>query len=324
MVKISFLLVFVSIVVLPVIACAEGVKMEKLSYGGWPNCVKLSNGEIELVATTDVGPRIIRFGFAGGQNLFKEYGEMMGKTGGDEWMIFGGHRLWHSPEEKPRTYWPDNNPVEAEWDGKTLKLVPPPETDNGVQKEIELTMNPNKNEVTVLHRIINLNPWAIELAPWALSVMAQDGRAIFPQEEFRAHTGYLLPARPIVLWHYTNMADPRWVWGAKYIQLKQDPSSDTPQKMGFLNKQGWVAYYLNGELFVKKYDAVADAPYPDFGCNTETFTNEDMLEVETLGPLTKLDKDGGNVEYTEVWALHKVEVSEDEASIDAKILTLVK
>jgi len=309
---------------LSMVAHAEGVEMEKTSYGGWPNCVKLTNGKIELIATTDVGPRIIRFGFVGGQNLFKEYEAMLGKTGGDEWLLYGGHRLWHSPEEKPRTYWPDNDPVESEWDGKTLKLVPPPETANGIQKEIEVTLDPQANKVRVLHRITNLNVWTIELAPWSLTVMAQGGRAIFPQEPFIAHTDYLLPARPIVLWHYTNMADPRWTWGEKYIQLKQDPAKAVPQKVGILNKQGWGAYALKGDLFIKQFDVNPDAAYPDYGSNTETFTNEDMLEAETLGPLTTLAANGGNVEHVEVWSLHKVDVGEDEAAIDAKVLPLIE
>jgi hypothetical protein len=311
--------------VIPGIASAEGVKMEeKVSYGGWPNCIKLSNGQIELVATTDVGPRIIRFGFVGGQNLFKEYKEMLGKTGGKEWMIYGGHRLWHAPEAMPRTYWPDNDPVKTAWDGKTLKLIPPAEKGNGIQKEIEVTMDPKANLVKVLHRIINVGPWDIELAPWALTVMTVGGRAIYPQEEFRPHPDYLLPARPLTLWHYTTMGDPRWTWGNKYIQLKQDPTATTKQKIGFLNRQGWVAYYLKGELFIKRYEAVPNATYPDFGCNTETFTNEEMLEVETLGPLAKVAANGGKAEHTEVWSLDKVDVGEDEASIDAKVLPLVK
>ena len=29
-----------------------------------------------------------------------------GKTGGSEWHIYGGHRLWHAPEVMPRTYYP--------------------------------------------------------------------------------------------------------------------------------------------------------------------------------------------------------------------------
>ena len=85
--------------------------MEKVEYKGWSNCVRLSNDLVDLIATTDVGPRIIRFGFVGGENEFKEYEDMMGQTGGDEWRTYGGHRLWHAPEVQPRTYFPDNAPI---------------------------------------------------------------------------------------------------------------------------------------------------------------------------------------------------------------------
>ena len=297
--------------------------MEKKAYGGWPNCITLSNGKIEAVVTTDVGPRVIRLGFVGGQNLFKEYEDMLGTTGGDEWKIYGGHRLWHAPEAKPRTYALDNVPVEFEWDGTTLRLTPPFEADNGVQKEMLITMDPDENKVTVLHRITNESAWDITLAPWALSVMAQTGRAILPQEPFVSHQDKLLPARPLVLWNYTNMSDPRWTWGEKYVQLQQDPNNTQPQKIGIRSTLGWVAYALNGDVFIKRYPVHPDAEYPDYGSNTETFTNEDMLEVETLGPLTNLEADGGSVEHTERWYLFKADVGTDDEAIDATLMPLV-
>lgn len=297
--------------------------MEKVSFGGWPNCLKLSNSRIELIATTDVGPRIISFGFAGGQNLLKQYPDQLGKTGGDAWRIYGGHRLWHSPEDSKRTYSPDNNPIEYRWDGKTLKLISPVEPATGIAKEIEITMDKKDAVVNLVHRLINKNLWDIKAAVWSLTVMAPKGRLILPQEPFRPHPEYLLPARPIVLWHYTNMKDLRWIWGKKYIQLRQDPAAETNQKAGILNKLGWGAYWLNGELFVKKYTYQPDAVYPDMGCNTETYTDADMLEFETLGSLTTIAADGGRLEHIEQWSLFKADVSEDEQSIDKKVLPLI-
>ena len=38
------------------------VKVEKMEYKGWRNSYRVSNGEVELVVTGDVGPRVIRFG----------------------------------------------------------------------------------------------------------------------------------------------------------------------------------------------------------------------------------------------------------------------
>ena len=162
----------------------------------------------------------------------------------------------------------------------------------------------------------------MELSPWALTVMTQGGRAILPQEEYRSHPEYLLPARPLVLWHYTDMHDPRWIWGTKYIQLKQDPDAETKQKIGIRNSPGWAAYYLNGDLFLKRCGLDSDANYQDFGCNMEVYTDPDILEVETLGPLASLQPDAA-VEHVEQWSLHKVEVGEEESEIDEKILPLV-
>jgi len=305
-------------------AVGAEVTMQKKEYGGWPNCVALSNGKIELVVTTDVGPRIIRYGFVGGQNLLNEYPDLLGKTGGDEWRIYGGHRLWHAPEAKPRTYEPDNFPVKHEWNGSVLRLTQDTEKSTGIQKQMEISLNDQTGQVTILHRLTNRNPWTVELAPWALSVMAKSGRAIYPQEAFRAHTDYLLPARPLTLWHYTDMQDPRWTWGTKYIQLRQDPKAKTPQKVGFRNTPGWAAYTLNGDVFIKRFPYTEGASYVDYGCNTETFTNEDMLEIESLGPLVKLDADGGVVEHVEEWSLFKAEIGKEETAIDAKLLPLLQ
>jgi len=88
------------------------VQIEKVPYAGWLNCYRMTNGAVEIVVTSDVGPRIMRYGFVGGQNLFKEYPESLGQSGEAEWQLRGGHRLWAAPEQHPRTYAPDNGAVE--------------------------------------------------------------------------------------------------------------------------------------------------------------------------------------------------------------------
>jgi hypothetical protein len=296
--------------------------MEKVYYGGWPNCVRLTNGRVELIATTDVGPRIIRFGFVGGQNLFKEYKEFAGLIGGEEWRLYGGHRLWHAPEAMPRTYTPDNSPVAFTFEGNTLKLSQIVEAGTGIEKQIEVTLDEKEDRVSLVHRLINRNMWGVELAPWCLSVMAQGGRAIIPQERFIPHTEELLPARPLVLWYYTNMADPRWKWSTKYIQLHQDSTNPKPQKIGLRNSLGWAAYQLGEDLFLKRFPFDDTANYLDFGSNNEIFTNDAMLEVESVGALTRLAP-GAQVEQKEAWYLFKQKVGEDDASIDAGLLPLV-
>ncbi len=305
------------------------ISVEKVSYGGWNNCYRMSNGEVELIATSDVGPRIIRFGFVGGENEFFENKSQLGKVGGTDWRIYGGHRLWVAPEASPRSYFPDNQPVEVKIEGATLKLTAPPELDPSfkvnvsVQKEIRVTMHPD-GHVTLLHGITNVGLWPVELAPWSLSVMPPKGRAIVPTPDPRPHPQALLPVRPMAVWSYTNLADPRWIWGKKYIVLKQDPERREPQKLGVGNEKGWAGYARAGHLFLKLFNYVEGATYPDFGSNTETWTNSEILELETLGPMTTL-KPGESVQHLENWFLFKdVAVTEDESSLDANVLPKVK
>jgi hypothetical protein len=295
---------------------------EKINFGGWPNCIRLCNEEIELIVTTDIGPRIIRFGFINKQNFFYLSAEDNGKTGGNDWRIYGGHRLWLAPEAIPRSYYPDNRPVKYSYNGCTLKLTQTRETTTDIVKEIEITLSPDKTEVTVLHRLINQSRLAIELSIWALSVLAPGGRAIIPQEPFGEGDDYLLPVRPLALWQYTKMNDPRWVWGEKYIQAKQNPAFISEQKIGVLNKQGWAAYYLNKEILIKKFAFDSNAIYPDYGCNNEIYINGNFLELETLGPLANLPPQRA-IEHTERWFLANVNADESEASISKSILPLV-
>lgn len=295
--------------------------MEKVNFGGWPNCIKLSNGECELIVTTDIGPRIIRFGLINKQNFLHLSNEDSGKTGGDKWRIYGGHRLWLAPEAIPLSYYPDNQPVKYSYDGTTLKLTQEREMTTGIVKEIEITLSPDKNQVTVLHRLTNEGANEIELSIWALSVLASGGRAIIPQEPFGEGDGYLLPARPLALWQYTKMNDPRWIWGEKYIQAKQDPAFTSEQKIGVLNKQRWLAYYLNKEVLIKHFAFDPQAVYPDFNCNNEIYINGNFLEIETLGPLTRLTPKKV-IEHTETWVLAKAETDETETSITQNVLPL--
>lgn len=295
---------------------------ELTPYGGWGRCLRLANGHMELVVTAEVGPRVIRCAFAGGANLFKEFAGDLGRTGGDAWRPYGGHRLWHAPEVHPRTFWPDNVPVSHDWDGETLTVRQPVEGSTHVAKVLQIRLDPDAAHATVLHRLENHGPWDVRLAPWALSVMAPGGRAIVPQEPFVPHADNCLPVRPLVLWSYTDMADPRFTWGSRYIQLRQDPGMAAFQKFGVLNTRGWAAYVLGDAVFMKRYGGDLERAYADHGCNTEVFTNQDMLELETLGPLATLPP-GGHVDHVEDWWLFRAEVGTTDDAIDAALRPLV-
>jgi hypothetical protein len=296
----------------------------------WGNLLLISNGRIEAAVTLDFGPRVVRFQMAGGPNMFFEnpegdvgndapdiaqaYGE--GKT----WRIRGGHRLWTSPEHMPRTYYPDDDPVPWTAVENGAVLTPPAEQRNHVQKQLEIRMRPDRNEVEVIHRVTNTGHWDAEFAVWALSVMAPGGTAIVP---FADRGTGLLPNRQLVLWPYTNMNDARVTWGEKAVILRQRPDTQ-PFKIGTNNEKGWAAYAKEGHLFVKTYRPVIDGVYPDYGVSFETYTNGLFLELETLSELQRV-RPGQTVEHAETWRLFEFAEPDwsDERSLIARIESLL-
>ena len=280
------------------------VKVEKVEYKGWHNCYRVSNGEIEAIVTGDVGPRIIRFGFVGGQNMFKEYAEQLGKTGEAAFQLRGGSRVWKAPEDPVATWAPDNVPVNIKITPTGLVATAPVEPLTKLQKEIEISMEATGTKVTVSNRITNHGLFALEFSPWVLTMMAQGGMVVAGFPPRGTHPQNLEVTNPLSMWAYTDLSDPRWKFTKKYLTLRQDPNNSNAQKLGSFNVDTWAAYLLNGEAFVKRTKADPTKTYPDFGCSFETFTNNEFLEIETLGPMTKVQPEQ-MVEQVEQWGLYK-------------------
>ena len=300
------------------------VKVEKTEYKGWTNCWRVSNGDVEVIVTGDVGPRVIRYGFIGGPNLFKEFPEQLGKFGEEQFQLRGGDRVWKAPEDPIATWAPDNVPVQITVTAFGLVARAPVEPTTRLQKEIEISMVSSGPAVTVSHRIWNRSLFSLEFSPWALTMMAPGGIAITGFPPRGKHPINLEATNPLVMWAYTDLSDKRLSFTKKYLMLRQDPANTNAEKVGLFNTNTWAAYVLNGEMFVKRAKADSAKSYPDFGCSFETFTNELFLEMETLGPLTKVPP-GDVVEQTEHWALYRhinlPEMTDD--TLDKVVLPLV-
>jgi hypothetical protein len=305
---------------------AQQVKIEKIPYFNQPNCYKLSNGTAEVIVTTDIGPRVIAYRFIGEDNILGELGpDAVVKTDLGDWHPWGGHRLWHAPESKPRSYVPDDSPIKAEIVGTDgVRLTQPVEKETGIRKEMLVKLDSAGARVTLTQTLTNKGLWPVDLAPWGLTIMNGGGVTIFPNEPYIPHSEKLLPARAMVLWHYTDLSDPRWTFGKKFIRLRTDSKLNEPNKVGAANKQGWAAYLRQKTLFIKRFPYVEGANYPDLGCNFETYTAGDFMEIETLGPMVKLGP-GESTTHIEHWYLFKgVEAGNAEKSLEAAIMPLVE
>ncbi len=296
------------------------VIIKKVEYKGWKNCIEITNGIIDLIATTDVGPRIIRFGLVGKENEFVEFAEDMGKTCSEEYVFYGGHRLWHGPEDLVRTYQPDNTKVAWRKKKYGIVLSQDTETQAQIKKEMEISMSPDSARISIIHRLTNKGLWDVEFAPWSISMMAPGGVEIVPLNT--RDTG-LLHNGSISLWSYTKMNDKRVNWGEKYITLSQDEKADTAFKIGLPNESGWAAYANHGRLIVVQHEHEDDMEYPDGNCSYETYTNSRFLEMETLGPVVLLAPEE-TIEHIETWSIYdNISRPKNEKDIESSIVPMI-
>jgi len=263
-------------------------------------CVPLENGTLKLLVTRSVGPRILFLGFANGENMLAELPDVVADCPGTgTFHFYGGHRLWHAPEEPSRTYLPDDSSIEISTFENGLKATQQTEPKTGLQKSIEIQLMPDSAQVVLTHRITNHGLWDVTCALWAITQLKPGGTAIFPQ--IRTDTG-VLPNRSLTLWPYTDMTNPNVHWGSNFILVQA--KMESAFKIGFPNPRGWQAYWLGGTLFVKHAEYNGQAEYYDYGSSSESYCNDKFIELETLAPITTITP-GATAAHTETWNLYK-------------------
>ncbi len=306
------------------------VNVSLCEYKNFGKCLKISNDLVKVIVTVDIGPRIINYSFLDGENVMFEDTERVVKKGGEQfdvfgggtWYLYGGHRLWTSPEGEPKSKYPDNNPVPYEILENGAVFYPEEQKWNQYKFEIEVSLDENSSKVTVVHKVTNCGAWEITLAPWAITVLSAGGLEIVPQPTVDTH---LLPNRIMAFWPYTKLTDERIIWGDKYIGLKNVPEIQKNIKFGINSEHGFAMYFNHGDLFIKRFNTKKDGNYPDGGMSFETYAGRMFLEMESLGELTNL-KPQKTVSHTEYWELFKeaAPTSFNEEEIDELVKKYVK
>ena len=283
------------------------ISIKETTYGNFGKCLAVSNDSMEIYVTIDIGPRIIKCNLLGKDNLMfedierKKNNDVSSVFGeGKMWQIYGGHRMWLSPEKFPETYYPDCEKVVYYVHSKGATFTAPIQAVTGLQFSMNICMDETKPEFTVTHYVKNTNETPVKGAIWCLSVMTMNGAVIVPQPT--EDTG-LLPNRLLAVWPYADMADSRIFWGSRYIALRQNPAIDRAFKFGINNTAGKIAYVNHGQALVKSYAVNhPNGEYPDFGCSCEVYACDVFTEAETLSELKTIGK-GESITHAETWTL---------------------
>ncbi len=275
--------------------------IQEQDYKGWKSAV-LSSNEIELIAPLDIGPRIMSLRFREGDNFLFQIEEELGGRNEPDHRFRGGHRLWHSPEHPERTYQLDNSPVSCEFNGAGtgFSITGDVEEKTGMRKRIEVTLLGGRS-VRVAHRLSNEGLWPVECAAWPVTMLRRGGLGVIPFPPKGEHPRDLLPTWSLVPWTYTDLSAPCWKFHRDFLAV-DSAKVTAPHKLGLTRYPGWSAYWLNGATFVKATPVHPGAKYPDLGSCMETFCNDAFIELESLGPLTRMERCDA-VEHQEIWGL---------------------
>ena len=277
------------------------VKITEKVYEGYGRCVFIENDACTLAVTVDFGPRVIYFSRKGRENVMLEDREQLFTVdveGYGTWRNRGGHRLWVAPELLPETYYPDEAPVEYKAEGDTVTFTPPV-TPFAKQLKTVITLDSEKAMAVVTQSITNVGDKEADFALWSITGLTDGGTAVIPM--CTRKSGYL-PNRVMSLWDYSDINDPRFKLTNEYARIRQDKFIPKAFKAGFNVEDGFAAYAVNEQIFVKCFGDYEFVKYPDYSCNFEMYTNNKFLECEILGEMRKYQP-GETTEVTETWYL---------------------
>ena len=318
--------------------------IQKISALGWDNCFAIKSGPVEVIATADIGPRIVFFGVAGGQNLLKIFEGQAGRTGDENYLFYGGHRVWAAPEDPVLTYFPDNDFVDVLLDDEDgfltfsrladeshleRRLSMRVATDGNVGRSIDVEDSEEEHGLlgsfVIRNKIINRSKLPIKTASWGISSFIPGGIGFLPLDRLTIPEKRLQAQYSVNIWPYSNLNNPSYQWKDEWLEIDQTKTIDK-QKIGGWNQHPWLAYRLGNMMVVIQMLGTQKEQehYPDLGSNSEIYFDPATLELEFLSDWQALAT-GESVSHDELWNLIKLPGGiDDESAIRDFVYPLVK
>ena len=272
----------------------------KINYKGWEGSYKLSNQEIELVVVPKIA-RIMSCSFKGEGNILWQDSNLEGRVEDmnyKEWLNYGGYKLWNAPQSA--WGWPpdpslDRGPCKVETKGDhTIILTGMKSKNMGIRFTREIRIFEKSNKVQIKQIMENISDKDVEWGIWEVTQLLPKGRALLPlssdkkywdKDEASKHEDWDIREEEEMIYFTHNSAK---------------------GKVFVMTDKGWIAYELDGVVYIKTFKSILDKPYPEGESNIELFSDDNYIELEVVSPLIHL-KPGEKYTFTENWHLFRVD-----------------
>ncbi|MCX7820186.1 MAG: hypothetical protein N2258_00730 [Brevinematales bacterium] len=251
--------------------------IKKLNFSNFKECYEISENNTKLIVATDIGPRIIYFGKE--KNVLFTDDKL--ELGRGSWKIYGGHRFWTSPETED-TYNPDNDKCKV-LENKDSIIISMLDKKTQLEKKIEISVE--NDEFVVKHTLTNKGEMLYYAGIWALTCIVPQGKIFFPwvsEGEWRM--------KKIIYWEKwpgqsTNINSSNFLKGKDLFIVKINGEM---AKLGTTGYGGFLGVANDNYTFIKKFNFIQGAIYPDDNCAIEIYTSQKFCELETLSPMVTL------------------------------------
>ena len=301
-----------SIVLTAPALCPATVKVEQVTYHGWPDSWRLRNERCEMVIVPQIG-RVMSFARVGGKNVLWNNDTIQGQMvlkDDHEWHNFGGDKVWPTQQDWwarytdrkgwPPPYFSDAAPQTAEPIESGVRMTSPKSPEFGTRTIREFVLDPEKPLVYVRQWFKKEDGKPVTMTLWTVTQVRTPDYALLPSNPvidgppYKA-LGEVVPSR-------LNISD-------GCVSIRNDRQK--PQKIGTsadaAGQSGWIAAVFGDELFIEsRRVGTFKAEYPDGNCRGEIYTaparDGSYVELELLSALREL-KPGDTLRDDSVWQI---------------------
>jgi hypothetical protein len=290
------------------------MQIKKITFESHPNSYELTIKNQKMIVATDFGPRIMHLSINDHSNIL--FRDSEGKYRNGNWQIYGGHRLWLSPENL-RNLTPNNEKCEIDIKENSFTVK---KLDKKTQFEKAITITEKNNHFMVTHTIINKSEYLQSGALWALTCLKPAGTIFIPW----ATPGSFKMSK-IIYWNEwigqtTNVNSAQFSRNNDYFFININGEMS---KVGSAAYDGYVGITTDTYTFIKKFNRQATNDYPDDNCAVECYTCEDFVELETLSPNMAF-LPGICYSHTEKWILLDKKIDLDKKDEIKKVCLATK
>lgn len=287
---------------------AGGLPME---FNGWTNCVKMSNGDVELVLAPRIGGRIMAYRFPGGTNVAavnpSYYGAEVAFAPPKQVVYYGGSKMWPSPQNwgwPPNAYWENAPNLLTQFSPLRVQMAAPRDAASLLRFTRSIELAPSGTVVTIRHMMENVTAAQRNNAIWTINAFPRPSTLIAPVGSSNWCSSGASVTAP---WVQTN--------GVYYTDAL------TPTvKLFVITNRPWVAGLYAKHLWIQWGDEPQSPTYPSGEAPVEIWYGKDpqghdFAELELQGPNAVLPP-GGKTSYTMYWRLELLAENTIDAAVD--------